>query len=137
MKEIFALKYCTMCDTNLHSSPKGKYTFLSLILFFFFFFNLLATLNGMRDLSSLTRDRKLTPCTGSSEDESVDYQGRPRPSCNSLMQERFIVTYGENKIACCLVVSLRQKQRFQQGQVDGLCVFGVHTHTHTHTHTRC
>ena len=44
--------------------PQG---YLLFFLFFFFFFGVGATLQGMRDLSSLTSDRTCAPCTGGVE----------------------------------------------------------------------
>ena len=46
--------------------------FISLSLSFFFFF-FLAMLRGMRDLSSLTRERTHAPCSGSTEAWSLNH----------------------------------------------------------------
>ena len=52
---------------NIHKLvgvESGKYLLFYFILFYFIF---LATLHGMQDLSSPTRDRTRIPCIGSAE----------------------------------------------------------------------
>ena len=66
-------------------------------MFHLVFFSLLATLCGMWNLSSLTRDGICVPCPGSTESQFLDCQGIPQ----ILFLDKYLIYMGFQPINIC------------------------------------
>ena len=74
--------------------PFFPLSFLHLLTSFFLF----AALQGMQDLSSLTRDQTCAPCSGSVESQPLNHQGNPffLPTCSLLLRLEVLVLATSN-----------------------------------------